>query len=60
MTILIASRAAASFRRVIRVQTTEHEYQGVFSVGKLRFDPDLDVYNVFNSNVVLSRNQNFR
>jgi hypothetical protein len=31
----------------------------VFRVGKLQIEPGVDVYNVFNSNVVLVQNQNF-
>ena len=30
-----------------------------FRVGNLRFDPGVDVYNVFNTNPVLTENQNF-
>jgi hypothetical protein len=31
----------------------------VFSVGKVRLDASLDVFNMLNSNVVLNENQNF-
>jgi len=31
----------------------------VFSVGTIRFEPGIDVYNLLNSNVVLVQNQNF-
>ena len=30
-----------------------------FRAGNLRFDPGVDVYNVFNTNPVLTENQNF-
>ena len=35
------------------------QFKRVFNVGNLRFEPGVDVYNVFNSNVVLVQNQNF-
>jgi hypothetical protein len=31
----------------------------VFRVGKLQCEPGLDVYNLLNSNVVITQNQNF-
>jgi hypothetical protein len=31
----------------------------VFRVGRVQFEPGVDVYNVFNSNPVLTENQNF-
>jgi outer membrane receptor protein involved in Fe transport len=31
----------------------------VFTIGKYRLDGALDIYNLFNSNVVLQENQNF-
>jgi hypothetical protein len=35
------------------------EVRRAFRAGKLQIEPGLDVYNVFNSNVVLLQNQNF-
>ena len=35
------------------------ELKRVFRTGKWQFEPGVDVYNVFNSNVVLTQNQNF-
>jgi hypothetical protein len=31
----------------------------VFKVGRVQFEPGVDVYNIFNSNVVLTQNQSF-
>jgi hypothetical protein len=31
----------------------------LFTVGTVRLEPGIDVYNIFNSNVVLVQNQNF-
>ena len=31
----------------------------VFSTGRVQFEPGIDIYNVFNGNVVLVENQNY-
>ena len=33
-------------------------FEGTFRVGRVRFEPGVDVYNVFNTNPVLTENQN--
>jgi hypothetical protein len=42
-----------------RLNQLDIEFKRPFRVGKYQFEPTVDVYNVFNSNVVLQQNQNF-